>query len=214
MSLKVYRRHNFKTAKRLHLQEKAWYKLASHFSVVLSDVDSVQLKELTSHVTLWQDVAGEFDSKLLALEKETCEKLKQIKKQVQYWGKQFERVVTPDQSAVHPPETSTISKLCENMKQWDEIFTTEIERFSGDVLLSSEDDLLKMTRLVDDWTDVASKIFRRHPTKDGSQRPEHESMVLLNIEVDKLHRNIKLRMTGENGLAKGMIHFINVLDSL
>ncbi len=100
------------------------------------------------------------------------------------------------------------------MKRWEEVINSEIERFSGDVLLSCEDDLIKMSKMVDDWSDVASKIFRRHPTSDGSEKPERQMMSSLNHDVEKLHKEFRLRMTGENGLAKGLIHFINVFDSL
>ena len=39
-------------------------------------------------------------------------------------------------------------------------------------------------------------------------------MISLNQDVDHVHEQFKLRMTGENGLAKGLIHFINVLDNV
>ena len=100
------------------------------------------------------------------------------------------------------------------MKKWEEVFNNETERFSGDVLLSCEDDMVNMNKMVDSWSDIANKIFRRHPTRDGSRKPEHEVMLTLNRNVEQVHRQFKLRMTGENGLAKGLIYFLNVLDTL
>ena len=215
MSIKVARKNNLKTAKRLHLHEKAWYKLAGHFAIILSDIDSIDLQKLTSNVQQWQDLAEAFNGRLLRSEKETFRKLSHLRKQVRYWGKQFMRVVTPDEGTVNPPEKPTIAKLYGDMKHWEEVFNSEIERFSGDILLSCEDDLLKMNATVDDWSEVALKIFRRHPNKiKDENRLEHELMLSLNKEIDKLHRHFKSRMTGENGLAKGIIHFINVLDTM
>eukprot|EP00794_Sanderia_malayensis_P016078 gene16078-17701_t len=206
LSLKVARRHNLKTAKRLHLHEKAWYKLSCHFASLLSDIDSTQLQELTQLIQGWQDVAENFDNALLRSEMEACRKLQHIKKQINYWGNQFLRVVTPDEGSVHPPDSQVVRKLNEDMKQWEEVFNTEIERFSGDVLLSYEDGLIKMSHMIDHWSDIANKIYRRHPTINGSEKPERELMLRMNHEVEKLHNQFRLRMTGENGLAKGLIH--------
>lgn len=215
LSLKVARKNNLKTAKRLHLHEKAWHKLADHFAIVLSDIDSIHLQKLTTTVQQWQELAEMFNEKLIANEKETHRKLCHLRKQIRYWGKQFVRVVTPDEGTVHPPVKQTIARLYDDMKRWEEVFNMEIERFSGDVLLSCEDDLLKMNAMVDSWNEVALKIFRRHPSEDpNGNREEHDLMMSLNKEIDKFHKNLKARMTGENGVAKGMIHFINVFDSL
>lgn len=215
LSLKVTRKNNLRTAKRLYLHEKAWHKLADHFAIVLSDIDSIHLQKLTNNVQQWQEVAEAFHYKLITSEKETHRKLSSLRKQIRYWGKQFERVVTPTEGTVHTPARPTIAKLYEDMKHWEEVFNSEVERFSGDVLLSCEDDLLKMNDMVDNWSGTALKIFRRHPNKPADKnRPEHDSMLALNKDIEKLHKNFKSRMTGENGLAKGIIHFINVLDSL
>ncbi|XP_065068274.1 axonemal dynein light chain domain-containing protein 1-like isoform X3 [Rhopilema esculentum] len=214
LSLKVAQKHSLKTAKRLHLHEKAWYKLSGHFAILLSDIDSAHLQELTKFVQSWQEIAESFDSKLIKCEQETYRKLNYVSKQVAYWGRQFARVVTPDEGTVHPPEKDVVTKLHEDMKRWEEVFNSEVERFSGDVLLSSEDDLVKMNRFMDSWSEVALKIFQRHPMVKNTRRPEHEAMLVLNQQVEKLHKSLRLRMTGENGLAKGLIHLINVLDGL
>lgn len=44
--VQVTEEHSLTTAKRLHLSEKAWSKLANHFSVLLSDKDTEQLTAL------------------------------------------------------------------------------------------------------------------------------------------------------------------------
>jgi len=215
LSVKVTRKNDLKTALRLHLHEKAWYKLASHFTIVLSDIDSKHLQQLTSCIQRWQDITQKINSKLLAYEKEAHRRLTNIQNQIKHWGKQFSAFVSPDEGVIHSPEQSTIAKLCTDMKNWEDVFNSEIERFSGDVLLSCEDSLVEMNIIVDDWNEAALKIFNQHPSVNSNERRvEHELMLSLNKEIDKLHKNIKLRMTGENGLAKGIIHFINVLDSL
>ena len=44
LALKVTDKHSLNTAKKLHLCEKAWSKLARHFAVFLSEKDSVEVR--------------------------------------------------------------------------------------------------------------------------------------------------------------------------
>lgn len=87
-----------------------------------------------------------------------------------------------------------------------------MERFSGDVLLSFEDDLLRLTSAMDAWALCASKVYNTHPTQDGTAQ-QRAAMLVLNKRVERLHHRFRLRMTGENGLASGYITFINTLDT-
>ena len=41
---------------------------------------------------------------------------------------------------------------------WEEMLSVLIERFSGDTLLASQEDLTKISRLVDTWKDTAIKV--------------------------------------------------------
>lgn len=103
--------------------------------------------------------------------------------------------------------------LFDILKSWEEIFTSEAERFTGDILLSCEDDLLQLNTCVDLWIETAMKIFCNHPSQDGSWHAQHNAMMSLNKNVEELHKNFKLRMSGENGLARHFIHFVNHLDT-
>ena len=42
--------HSLNTAKRLHVSEKGWVKLANHFTILLSDKDTEILTKLQSNV--------------------------------------------------------------------------------------------------------------------------------------------------------------------
>ena len=173
------------------------------------------MQQLTSSIQKWQDITEKLNDKLLGYEKETCRKLLNIQSQIRHWGKLFSRFVSPDDATVQLPERSTIAKLHNDMKNWEEIFNFEVERFSGEILLSCEDNLIQMNTAVDSWNEVALTIFRQHPNVSSDERrTEHNLMISLNNEIDKLHKNFKARMTGENGLAKGIIHLINVWDGL
>ena len=60
--------------------------------------------------------------------------------------------------------------------------------------------------------ETAGIIFRNHPTNEGLAHPQHITMIELNKNVEKLHNDFKLRMTGENGVMKIFITFLNNLD--
>ena len=121
---------------------------------------------------------------------------------------------SPTENTVHAPTKDVALKLFDNVKSWEEVFNYEVERFSGDALLSCEDDLVNLNKFVDNWIDIGSRIFRRHSIENQSKHRQHTEMLSLNQDVDHVHEQFKLRMTGENGLAKGLIHFINVLDNV
>ena len=118
----------------------------------------------------------------------------------------------PDEGSVHPFQEDDLQSLFDVMKSWEEVFNSEMERFSGDVLLSHEDDLLKMTSSVDAWIGCAVKVYNMHPTHDGTVQ-QRSAMLKLSKKIEKLHYQFQLRMTGENGLANGYISFINALDT-
>ena len=117
----------------------------------------------------------------------------------------------PDEGAVHPLDKGNVQELFNVLKTWEEMFNSEAERFTGDALLSCEDDLLQLNTCVDLWVESAMKIFSNHPVQDGEIHPQQSSMNELNKTVENLHNEFKLRMSGENGLAKCFIQFINAL---
>ena len=119
----------------------------------------------------------------------------------------------PDEGSIHPPESEYIQALFNDMKSWEELFNSECERFMGDVLLSCEDNLLQLNKCVDMWIQTAVNIFHNHPTTDSCSHPQHVAMMELNTKVEKLHSDFKLRMSGENGVAKIFIQILNNLDT-
>ena len=52
------------TAKRLHISEKSWSKLASHFAILLSDKDTDDLAQLQLIVEQWRDKTEAFNKDL------------------------------------------------------------------------------------------------------------------------------------------------------
>ena len=56
------------------------------------------------------------------------------------------------------PDEQFIKSLFEDFKSWEETLNQEAEHFTGETLLSREDELYQMNRQVDGWTDVALKV--------------------------------------------------------
>lgn len=59
---------------------------------------------------------------------------------------------------MRPPDQQFIKSLFEDFKSWEETLNLEAEHFTGETLLSREDELYQMNRQVDGWTDVALKV--------------------------------------------------------
>ena len=57
------------------------------------------------------------------------------------------------------PDQQFIKNLCEDLKHWEELLNQVAEKFTGETLLSREDELYNMNRQVDEWTDVALKVL-------------------------------------------------------
>lgn len=56
----------------------------------------------------------------------------------------------------------------------------ETEMYGGDNLLNTQDELSRIQRETDGWTDSALKVFRRHRGNDGKTHPDQENMIALN----------------------------------
>ncbi|XP_032220070.1 axonemal dynein light chain domain-containing protein 1 [Nematostella vectensis] len=213
LALKVTDKHSLNTAKKLHLCEKAWAKLARHFAIFLSEKDSIQLESLTAHVQQWREMADKFNKQIESTEDKMRTKLNRLVKQFERWKKEFDKIVNYDDGSVTIPSQKFISDLSEDMKAWEEVFNQEAERFTGEVLLAREDELYHMNKQVDKWTDVALKVFGRHQTPEGERWPQHIEMKELNQNVDKLHQQYHVRIIGENGVAKGIIDLVNPIET-
>lgn len=213
LSLKVTDKHSLNTAKKLHLCEKAWAKLSRHFAIFLSEKDSIQLETLTHHVQKWKELSDKFNKKLVSSEEEMKIRLERLIGQLHRWKKEFLKIVNYDNGSVRPPDEQFIKNLSEDLKSWEETLNQEAEHFTGETLLSREDELYQMNREVDGWTDVALKVFSRHEADDGTRWLQHEVMSQLNQEVDRLHQQYHVRIIGENGVAKGIIDLVNPIET-
>lgn len=76
--------------------------------------------------------------------------------------------------------------------------------------MSKYDSLKIIKYLQENWTDVGFGIFHRHKSMEGAMPPELQHMEEIIKNTDRLYKEFKLRMTGDNGKKKTVI--IRLLD--
>lgn len=91
-NFKVTEEANLVTAKRLHGSEKAWVKLATHFTILLSDRDTQILTNLQGHVERWRDLVEEFKSIQFFREAEMKSNIGSIRGSVEHWMNEIRKI--------------------------------------------------------------------------------------------------------------------------
>ena len=61
-----------------------------------------------------------------------------------------------------------------------QVLAGEQEKFGGDILLTGQEDLTRVRRQMEGWTDCAMKVFGRHKTEDGGDYPDQDEMINVN----------------------------------
>lgn len=78
--------------------------------------------------------------------------------------------------SVRPPDQQFIKNLFEDLKSWEETLNQEAEHFTGETLLTREEELLHMSKEVDGWTDVALKVENKNRvTKQTNKRTDEQT---------------------------------------
>ncbi|KAK7095467.1 axonemal dynein light chain domain-containing protein 1-like [Littorina saxatilis] len=214
LALKVTEECRLTTAKRLHISEKAWAKLANHFTILLSDRDTDLLTQVQNHVERWRDGIDDFNIALRQREEEMKDALKSMRGGVIKWIDDFQRhCFNEDGHLVKPPDKEKMVELQNDFRAWEKILSKEAEFFGGDLLLSKQDELAQIRKEMEGWTDNALKVFSRHRGTTGATHADKKAMLALNEEVDKLLEQYQHRITGENGVAAIVIQMTNVVES-
>lgn len=213
LALKVTEEHSLSTARRLHVCEKSWSKLANHFTIMLSDQDTAQLTQLQGYVDHWREIISEFHTGLKHREEYMREQLNNIQGGIKHWINFFTRNVLSQEGHFNkPPEEKKIAALFNDIKKWESILSSENEKFGGDLLLTGEELLKEIRGQVSLWTDCALHVFSRHQAAPGERHPDQEEMDRVNDEVELLVQQFTVRLTGENGTAIGVINTGNGME--
>ncbi|XP_059177935.1 axonemal dynein light chain domain-containing protein 1-like isoform X2 [Physella acuta] len=213
LALKLTEEYQLSTAKRLQLSEKGWVKMANHFTILLSDRDTDMLTKIQGFVENWRDMIEDFNITLKHREDSMKESFKKIKIGIENCGKTFQqKFIDLENGVVKKPDEEYVHSLVGIVKKWDDLIIKETEMYGGDNLLNTQDELSRIQREMEGWTDCALKVFRRHRRNDGKTHPDQENMIALNEEVEQLLSQFKHRITGENGVAALTIQFQSSLE--
>ncbi|XP_052091533.1 axonemal dynein light chain domain-containing protein 1-like isoform X3 [Mytilus californianus] len=227
LALKVTEEANLTTAKRLHVSEKAWVKLATHFTILLSDRDTQVLTNLQGHVERWRDLVEEFKTVQNQREVEMKNNIKSIRGSVDHWMNEIRKICFNAEGQFRrPPDDEKLKLFLLDMKNWEVILSKESEKYGGETLLEGQDKLTLIRYQMEGWTDNALKVFGRHRKDPTKNHPDQDRMVTLNQEVENLLHQFDNRITGENGkyfeskeiqyprgVASRVIHLANGLET-
>lgn len=214
LALKVTQEANLVTAKRLHVSEKSWAKLATHFTILLSDKDTELLAKLQGHVEKWRDLVEDFNMVLITREEEMKTNISGLRSGIERWMHDIRNLCfTKDGHFIKAPEDDRLRMLLDDIRKWEDVLGRESEKFGGDILLNGQEQLMVIRRQMDGWTDNALKVFNRHRKEPNVNHPSHDSMNILNEEVEELLKQFNNRITGENGVAPNAIHLLNALET-
>lgn len=111
-------------------------------------------------------------------------------------------------------DTVRIKELWVDVKSWEEKISTVAEKFTGDSVLDWQEKLANISKQVEGWTETAISVFNRHKMGEDSedQRKEKLKMHELNDAMETCLKQLHTRVSGENGLAKTLIHLVNPLE--
>ncbi|XP_063422973.1 axonemal dynein light chain domain-containing protein 1-like isoform X3 [Mytilus trossulus] len=219
LALKVTEEANLTTAKRLHVSEKAWVKLSTHFTILLSDRDTQVLTNLQGHVERWRDLVEEFKTVQNQREVEMKNNIKSIRGNVDHWMNEIRKICLAIRKSNaegqfrRPPDDEKLKLFLIDMKTWEVLLSRESEKYGGETLLEGQDKLTLIRYQMEGWTDNALKVFGRHRKDPTKNHPDQDRMVTLNQEVENLLHQFDNRITGENGVASRVIHLANGLET-
>ncbi|KAL4218861.1 Axonemal dynein light chain domain-containing protein 1 [Mactra antiquata] len=217
LAMKVTEEAGLTTAKRLHVNEKAWAKLAHHFTILLSDKDTDLLTRIQTYVEKWRDLVEEFSITLKHREEEMRKQLRVLAPGIDRWLKELKKCLNPvsteEGQFIRAPTEKEQKGLLEEMRKWEELLGKETEKFGGDMLLNGQEQLHMIKQQMEGWTDNALLVLSRHRGSEDTTHPDQINMLNLNEVVEKLLHQFNTRITGENGVATNVIHLMNGMET-
>jgi len=114
---------------------------------------------------------------------------------------------------MHTPSSATCDELVDDLEELKKDMGTFLLRFSNEDSIAYIDKLTKMNELIQSWTDVAIDLYSRHRTMQGEKFAQHDVMSTIYDLVLKLHNQLQLQVTGENGVTARVVQMQNELGS-
>ncbi|XP_023609764.1 axonemal dynein light chain domain-containing protein 1 [Myotis lucifugus] len=210
LALKVIQKNRVILAKNLYLNEKAWNKYAKHFIILLSTKDTSDLALLQKLTQKWKSLVSKFKQEMEENEDSMRQKLLVIKDGLIKWQTFFRTNKVEDILTLS--KGNIFESILPDFKYWLKILNEDKEKFTGSSLVSKYDSLRIIKYLQENWTDVGFGIFHRHKSMEGVMPAELQHMEEIIKNTDRLYKEFKLRVTGDNGISKILLSLISTLD--
>ncbi|XP_069794238.1 axonemal dynein light chain domain-containing protein 1 isoform X2 [Narcine bancroftii] len=212
LALKVTEEHNLKLVHDLEVSEKLWTQIAQHFVTVLGTKDAEDQTKLQEITANWRDQMMKFTKNLQDSENSSFEKRKLILSGLQKWHEYLSEKKLKHQGMKTIPRDK-LNALMNDLKDWNEMFTQDYERFEGSLFLANQEALLDIVQLQNDWTDLSLSLFNHHRWSYDKTLPEQLTMEKLNNRVTALSHRYSSMLTGENGTAWRLMKLQDMLES-
>ncbi|ELK37147.1 Axonemal dynein light chain domain-containing protein 1 [Myotis davidii] len=178
------------------------------YELALKDTsDLALLQKLTQK---WKSLVNKFKQEVEENEDSTRQKLLIIKDGLIKWQTFFRTNTVEDILTLS--KGNIFESILPDFKNWLKILNEDKEKFTGSSLVSKYDSLKIIKYLQENWTDVGFGIFHRHKNMEGLMPPELQHMEEIIKNTDRLYKEFKLRVTGDNGISKILLSLISTLD--
>jgi len=217
LAIKLIEENDLTIARRLYVSERAWSKMANHFTVFLTERDSSDLKDLQVEVENWRDLTVKFNKKVEEIYHKMRLKAADIEEDFRNWVRILtEKLIFTDFAGsrrMNQPDMSDVDTIiddCEKIKLKIEDFLSDFEDSDS---IYCHGLLTKMGERVENWTDKAIEIYSRHRSMEGNRFPQHDVMGSLNEKVHKMQHQLHLITTGENGITNRCTNIMSGLNT-
>ncbi|XP_066548182.1 axonemal dynein light chain domain-containing protein 1 isoform X2 [Amia ocellicauda] len=208
LALKVINANNLHIASKLQVSEQTWAKAAEHFTVLLKSKDTEDLSQILRLADHWKEMAGQLWRDLHQAENSGFEKVKLVEAGIAKWQTFCDDKIHADMGPEKDPE----QVLFLDLREWEEMLTKECERYGGERLLSNQETLKTMSQLQEKWVDVGLLLFSRHLGSDGKSPPAQAVMMQLGRTLEKLHKQLGTRITGDSGIHKILMSLVGEME--
>jgi len=217
LGLKLIEENELTISRRLYVSERSWSKMGNHFAVLISEKDSKNLNELQEQVNKWREIISEFEKHLNVQDDLSRKDISEIQNIFDTWHETLSETYVykdfTDSRRISTPKQTTAYKISESFEDLKRSMASFLQRFGDGDSLILQEHLYKMNELLQSWTDVASMVYGRHRTIQGENMAQHEAMNTVYDTVLKLHNQLQLMITGENGVSSRIVQVLNEISS-
>ncbi|KAM4722902.1 axonemal dynein light chain domain-containing protein 1 [Rhinophrynus dorsalis] len=212
LAKKVIEENQLHLARKLYMCEKSWTKVIRHFILLLASTDTKDLSLIQQTTEAWRGQMVHIEKELQRNEGSSREKIRLIQCDLVKWLQHFQEKVFGNEHFKDVPNDLT-EAISQDLKRWEKMLTEELQRFEGDLLLSSQESLKIAGDIEKQWVELSEKVLRRHQSLNGAPSPELKAMEDLKSSIQQLCELYRRRLEGDNGVARALMFFSSSLKS-